>query len=188
MRIELMWKCILLFLACTVLSCRAGRLFGKASSGINNQRAKDDHSSERMLFPKLTPHPDTDFMLVFESDGVKSCQEMQPVIKRLEEDLSIKVRRINVNSRPDMAMLYELVGGSETNALPFFFNRRTAQAISGPTPYPNLRKLAMGDPNHYFIENLLPETGPKMRSTGVSDLIVRKMLARALKQKSRKWS
>eukprot|EP01031_Cornospumella_fuschlensis_P041916 gene41916-51170_t len=106
----------------------------------------------RLLFPRLPPHKDQVYMIAFTADNNDACQEMEPVIQRLEKDLRIKVRRININRRPDFVMLYEAVGGMSTSTVPFFYNRRTAQAISGPSPYDNLKRLAMGSTLHSFVE------------------------------------
>ncbi|RYG67715.1 hypothetical protein EON64_06840 [archaeon] len=116
---------------------------------------------------------------------------MEPVVKRLEDDLKIKVRRVNINRRADFVMLYEAVGGMSTSTIPFFYNRRTAQAISGPSPYDNLRRLAMGSTLHSFVEQ--PESAfskseydpRRQRGTGISDYLFQKVFAGSVRSMGR---
>lgn len=156
----------------------------------NGAHLKDSlNSEERFLLPKLPPHPDTCWMLAFVADSMDACDDMEPVVKRLEEDLQIKVRRINVSRRPDLVSLWEAVGGAETGNLPFYYNRRTAQAISGATPYQNLKKLAMGDPSHFFID--VPQSAyekmeydpRRQRGVGWGDYVLEKLVPKGRKGK-----
>lgn len=93
-----------------------------------------EKNSERELLPKLLPHKEKDYIIEFVSDGSDACDQMEPVVKRLEEDLGIKVRKINISRRQEYGQLFEVCGGNECGNLPFFYNRRTAQAICGATP------------------------------------------------------
>lgn len=114
--------------------------------------AKDEKKAteERQLLPRLPPHDDNCYMLEFVTEGSDHCTQMEPVVQRLEKDLRIKVRKINISKRQDFVKLYDCVGGNECGTVPFFYNRRTAQAVCGPTPYQNLKKLATGSPIHFF--------------------------------------
>ena len=110
------------------------------------------------------------------------CEQMRPVVERLEEDLSTKVRRININRKGDFLSVFEACGGNECGNVPFYYNRRTAQAICGATPYANLRNLATGSPNHLFVDspqNLLEkaEYDPrKQRDIGIKDFLFEKLI------------
>lgn len=77
---------------------------------------------------------------------------MEPLVKQLEQELGTKVRRVNIGKRQDFAALFDLVGGNEGGNLPFFYNRRTAQAICGPTTYSNLLRLGTSDRRHLFFD------------------------------------
>jgi hypothetical protein len=118
----------------------------------NANRNEHIQQDSRKLLPQLPPHPDTSFIIEFVADGVDQCKEMDQVVKRLEDDLKIKVRKISIGRRQDFLRLFDLVGGNEGGNLPFFYNRRTGQAICGPTPYANLKRLAMSNPSHLFYQ------------------------------------
>lgn len=109
-------------------------------------------SSLRKLLPQLPPHRDSSFLIEFVGDGVEACIQMEPLVQRLEKELGTRVRRINIAKRPDFMALFDLVGGNEGGSLPFFYNRRTAQAICGPTYYSNLLKLGTSDRRHLFYD------------------------------------
>ena len=99
---------------------------------IANSFKKQDR--KRNLEPKLLPHEDECFLLEFIADGSDNCDQMEPVVKRLEEDLGITVRKINISRRQEFASLFDTCGGNECGNVPFFYNRKTAQAICGATP------------------------------------------------------
>jgi hypothetical protein len=75
---------------------------------------------------------------------------MEPVLRRLEKDLNTTVRRINISKKNEFYSLLEIVGGNEGGSLPFYYNRRTAQAVNGATTYLNLKRWATGDVKHLF--------------------------------------
>jgi len=39
------------------------------------------------MLPQLLPHKDTSYLLAFGSDNCDHCDQMEPVLQRLEEDL-----------------------------------------------------------------------------------------------------
>lgn len=143
---------IFLFVVCALLCVRASLLSQNGISNIKTKDSKDRVISPRKLLPQLPPHPDKSFIVEFVADGVEACNQMEPLVKRLEEELNIKVRRINIGKRQDFLALFDLVGGNEGGNLPFFYNRRTAQAICGPTPYTNLFRLGTSDRRHLFYD------------------------------------
>jgi hypothetical protein len=113
---------------------------------------------------------------------------MEPVVRRLEVDLGTKVRRININRKQEYVKLYECVGGNECGSVPFFYNRRTAQAICGATPYQNLKNLAMGKPIHFFhdapqsVNDKVEHDPRKQRGVGLSDYLSEKLFNRGMKE------
>mmetsp|Transcript_31767 Transcript_31767/g.53582 ORF Transcript_31767/g.53582 Transcript_31767/m.53582 type:complete len:203 (+) Transcript_31767:102-710(+) len=145
---------------------------------------KKKSKEERILLPKLPPHDDTCWMLEFVTDGSDQCEQMEPVVQRLEKDMGIKFRKININRRQEFATLFDCVGGNECGSVPFFYNRRTAQAICGATPYANLKYLATGDPLHAFHDspqNMVekPDYDPRMqRGVGIQDYMAEKFFNR----------
>ena len=75
---------------------------------------------------------------------------MEPVLERLERDLQTKVRRINVSRRREFYGLLEAMGHDECGTLPFYYNRKTAQAVVRKPSYLNLKRWATGDLRHLF--------------------------------------
>ncbi len=61
-----------------------------------------------------------------------------------------KIRRINIFSRKDTFSLLESIGYDECGTLPFYYNRRTGQAICGATSYLNLKRWGTGNLQHLF--------------------------------------
>ncbi|KAJ1429332.1 hypothetical protein B484DRAFT_449448 [Ochromonadaceae sp. CCMP2298] len=152
-------------------------LFATVSAGllsrinIFGKRAQ----KERTLLPKLLPHEDNQYIIEFVTDNSEPCEQMDAVVERLEKDLNLTVRRVNINRRAEFYSLFECTGGTECGTVPFFYNRRTAQAICGATPYKNLKKLATGSCDTQFHDapqNLQdrPDYDPRrQRGTGIGD-------------------
>lgn len=149
---------LILLLALMLCSVALGKLWKKQSTGPSQTnltaqpKAISTATSTRQLKPQPPPHPDQSFIIEFVGDGVEGCKQMEPLVKQLEQELGTKVRRVNIGRRQDFAALFDLVGGNEGGNLPFFYNRRTAQAICGPTTYSNLLKLGTSDRRHMFFD------------------------------------
>ena len=117
-----------------------------------NERAPAKRSSivrsrgirSKLLKPKLVPHNDDVYLLEFHTENNDHCEQMEPVVQRLEDDLKTKVKRINVFHRKEYMYLLESIGFDEGGQLPFYYNRRTGQAVCGATTYANLRKWGTG--------------------------------------------
>ena len=159
--------------------------------------ANDDDEEEeapRRLLPQVVPHPDTSYLLEFVTEDNESCDFMRPLVKRLEKSINTKVRRLNIGARADLAALFEMVGGNECGNVPFYFNRRTAQAVCGPTVYNNLLRFATSNPDHLFIEAPIAGTEQRdydpmnQREIGFMDKLSEKFAKAALKQKKSKKS
>jgi thiol-disulfide isomerase/thioredoxin len=139
-------------------------------------------SATTRFLPKLPPHKDTSFFLEFVTDNSEPCKLMEPVVKRLEKDLNIKTRKIDISKRRDFMKLYEVVGGNECGSVPFYYNRRTSQAVCGPTTYLNLKRLAMGSPEHLFQDapqnaHEKQEYDPRrQRGVGLGDYLTEQLL------------
>lgn len=102
------------------------------------------------ILPKTLPYKDTEFLLSFHSDNNDVCEQMEPVVQRLEEEMNVKVRRINAFRRREFFTLLEAMGHDECGNLPFYYNRRSAQAVCGATTYKNLKLWAGGSDHHLF--------------------------------------
>lgn len=81
----------------------------KSSSKDQNTDAKRKHE----LLPKLLPHDDTSYLIEFHSDNCDHCEQMEPVLQRLEDDLGTKIRRINIFRRREFYGLLEAMGHDE---------------------------------------------------------------------------
>lgn len=150
------------------LSFRGGGL-------LRPNNVKEKHSG-RLLLPKLLPNEDSCYLITMVIDDNSDCEQMEPVIERLEEDLGTTVRRINVSRRREFMAALEVMGHDECGRFPFYYNRRTGQAICGATTYLNLKKLGTGAVNHLFNdapENIqtLQAQGYKSRSALVKDRV-----------------
>lgn len=108
-------------------------IFSKKTSNDNPKAKKQSY------LPKLTPHEDNCYLMEFHHDDCDHANQMEPVLKRLEEDLDTKVRRINVSRRKEFFQLLNACGHDECGQFPFYYNRRTGQAVCGATSYKNLR-------------------------------------------------
>jgi hypothetical protein len=148
-----------------------------------------DGETDRKLMPQLPPHEDKQYLLEFVMDGNDHCAQMEPVVERLEKDLKTKVRRINITRRQEFVKLYDCVGGNECGSVPFFYNRRTAQAICGATPYQNLKNLAMGKPIHFFhdapqnVYEKVEYDPRRQRGVGWTDYLSEKLFTRGIRGK-----
>jgi hypothetical protein len=124
---------------------------------------------ERTLLPTLAPHEDTSYIIEFVTDSSDTVDQMDAVVERLERDCNLKVRKVNINRKAEYYTAFECTGGSECGNVPFFWNRRTGQAICGPTNYLNLKRLAEGCPDclfHDAPQNMSERheyMGPRMR-------------------------
>lgn len=114
---------------------------------VFSRRGKNE---DRTLLPKLLPNEDSEFLIAYSSDNCDNCEQMEPVVQRLEDDLNTKVRRINISRRKEFIAALEVIGFDECGTLPFYYNRRTGQAICGATTYLNLKKLGCGSLRHLF--------------------------------------
>jgi hypothetical protein len=124
-------------------TCAANLLnIGRTNKGSGTTKSK--------FLSKVLPHEDDCYLLEFHSDNCDNCDQMEPVLKRLEDDLDTKIRRINIFRRREFMGLLEAIGFDECGGLPFYYNRRTGQAVCGATSYPNLRRWGTGDLGHLF--------------------------------------
>lgn len=159
------------------------RLFGGNTltprESIDRPSGSNVKPEGRCLLPQLPPHKDTCFIVEFVAESSEQCKKMESIVRDVEKDLNIKVRRIDVSKKPSFFQMYECAGGNECGILPFYYNRRTAQAICGPTYYDNLMLLAMGelpvfraDPAQ-ITQNIINKRG-KVREMGFFDYVKEK--------------
>lgn len=141
----------------------------------------ETYGRKRPLLPKLLPHDDTCYLLEFHTDNCDHCIQMEPVLRRLEDDLDTKIFRINVGHKREFVDLLQFIGHDEFGGFPFYYNRRTCQAIGGATAYANLKKWAVGDTNHLFQdppENIydLDQDFSNRREIGAKGMLMEKLM------------
>jgi hypothetical protein len=112
----------------------------------------EEEESSTTQLPRVLPSEDKSFLISFVSDEYDHCKQMEPVLKRLEDDLGTVVRRINIFRRREFMGLLEAMGHNDCGTLPFYYNRRTGQAICGATSYLNLKRWGTGDLKHSFMD------------------------------------
>lgn len=72
------------------------------------------------------------------------CHEMDPLVERLEKELGIKVKKIEVWHNAKNAALMEQYDKGFCGGVPFFFNTKTGKWICGSADYDTLKKWALG--------------------------------------------
>jgi len=85
----------------------------RASKSSDKESLTDVEKRAGVLLPKLLPHEDTSYLIEFHSDNCDHCEQMEPVLQRLERDLGTKIRRINIFRRREFYGLMEAMGHDE---------------------------------------------------------------------------
>lgn len=88
---------------------------------------------------KKEPH-----LLEFYGTECVHCNEMKPLVERLEKEKKIKVQRIEVWHNAANAKILDQYDQGICGGVPFFYNKKTNKAICGATSYENLKKWALG--------------------------------------------
>jgi len=143
---------LLCFICMLVVITDAGVFNNLYKSWKGSGKRKGNEERPLAFLPKLSPHSDDCYLLEFHSDQTEYKDEMEPVLKRVEDDLDTKIRRINIFRRREFMGVLEQIGHDECGQLPFYYNRRTGQAVCGATSYMNLRRWAVGDLKAVFMD------------------------------------
>ena len=72
------------------------------------------------------------------------CNAMKPLIERLEDELGVKVDRIEVWHNEQNAKKLEEIDKGECGGVPFFYNAKTGQKVCGAMSYEKLKAWATG--------------------------------------------
>ena len=105
------------------------RASSKGASG--GEKASNKGQNVDRFLAKLLPSKDNSYLIEFHADDTDHATQMEPVLRRLEDDLQTKVRRVNISRRREFYTLMEAMGHEECGQLPFYYNRKTAQAVWG---------------------------------------------------------
>ena len=85
-----------------------------------------------------------DELLDFYGTECVHCNEMHPLVERLEQELGVTVKKIEVWHNEKNAQLLQQIDKGFCGGVPFFYNTKTKKWICGSTSYENLKKWALG--------------------------------------------
>lgn len=85
-----------------------------------------------------------DELLEFYGTECVHCNEMRPLIEKLEKEEKIKIKRVEVWHNEANAKLMEKYDAGKCGGVPFFFNTKTGKWICGSTSYEKLKAWATG--------------------------------------------
>ena len=83
-------------------------------------------------------------LIMFMGTECDHCHEMEPLVERLEQELKIKIERLEVWNNAENARLLEKIDNGRCGGIPFFFNENTGKFICGSTSYEKLKAWAIG--------------------------------------------
>lgn len=83
-------------------------------------------------------------LLEFYGAECVSCFAMEPLAKKLESELLVKIKKIEVWHSHANAHLMMYYAKGECRAVPFFYNKKTGKGLCGPQTYEKLKEWALG--------------------------------------------
>jgi thiol-disulfide isomerase/thioredoxin len=90
---------------------------------------------------KMAENPD---LIEFYGTECKHCNDMKPLVERLEQELNIKLKKLETwHNEANMKKLQELDQG-KCGGVPFFINTKSGKFICGSTTYEKLKAWAEG--------------------------------------------
>ncbi len=93
--------------------------------------------------PKLDNKKTSDLLEFYGTECVH-CNEMKPLVERLEKEEKVVVQKLEVWHNAANAKILEQYDQGICGGVPFFYNKKTAKAICGAVDYPALKKWAAG--------------------------------------------
>lgn len=72
------------------------------------------------------------------------CHDMEPLVKQLEEELGIQVKRMEVWHDAENAEIFQKYDKGRCGGVPYFYNTKTDKFICGATSYEKLKEWAEG--------------------------------------------
>jgi thiol-disulfide isomerase/thioredoxin len=82
-----------------------------------------------------------EYLFEFYGTECVHCKEMVPLMDKLQKELGVTVKRLEVwHNSDNLALLRKFV--PEAKQIPVFFNEKTGAKIIGNTNYENLKKWA----------------------------------------------
>ncbi|MBI4447387.1 hypothetical protein HY643_00250 [Candidatus Woesearchaeota archaeon] len=87
---------------------------------------------------------DDEYLLDFYGEECVHCKEMDPVVKKLEKELKLKLKKLEVwHNEKNSALLREYDQG-RCGGVPFFYNKKSGKFICGAVDYATLKNWALG--------------------------------------------
>ncbi|HLD15850.1 MAG TPA: thioredoxin domain-containing protein [Candidatus Nanoarchaeia archaeon] len=83
-------------------------------------------------------------LLEFTGRECDHCNEMDPLVEKLEKELKIKVEKLEVWHNSKNAEILRKLDNGKCGGIPFFFNENTKKFICGATSYEKLKAWALG--------------------------------------------
>lgn len=83
-------------------------------------------------------------LIMFYGTECVHCHLMDPLVKKLEQELKVKVEKLEVWHNDTNARLMQEMDNGKCGGVPFFFNKKTGDWICGEVGYETLKKWATG--------------------------------------------
>jgi len=96
------------------------------------------------IVQKALPRREEYYLLEFYGAECVSCAAMEPIVKRLEQELFVKFKKIEVWHSHANAHLMMYYAKGECKAVPFFYNKKSGKGLCGPQTYETLKEWALG--------------------------------------------
>jgi thiol-disulfide isomerase/thioredoxin len=87
---------------------------------------------------------EADYLLEFYGTECVHCKKMEPLMERLEDELGITLKRLEVWHNQVNATLLKQYDQGFCGGVPFFFNTRTNKWLCGDASYETLKAWAQG--------------------------------------------
>ena len=72
------------------------------------------------------------------------CHEMDPLVEKLEKELKIKLKKLEVWHNAENAKKFQEMDNGFCGGVPLFVNVKTGKKICGSTSYDKLKAWALG--------------------------------------------
>ena len=85
-----------------------------------------------------------DDLMEFYGTECPHCIEMEPLIKKLEKETKLKIKRYEVWHNEKNKALFEKTDNGKCGGVPFFYNKKSGKFICGSGSYKELKEWAQG--------------------------------------------
>ena len=85
------------------------------------------------------------YLFDFYGEECPPCRQMHPLVDRLEKELGVKVKKLEVWHDEINLEFLQSVDQGKCGGVPFFFNKKTGKWICGAASYEELAAWAKGE-------------------------------------------